>query len=165
MAAVARTATRAVALLLTLLLVGVLWWLDSDPNPTPGAGDGVGVSSTVTGEVTQTGPEADPDSTESAPERDEAGLRYVHVRDLPPEADEMLTLIEAGGPYEHAGKDGSTFGNYEGRLPQQRRGYYREYTVDTPGLSHRGARRIVTGAGGEFYWTADHYESFERIRR
>ena len=54
---------------------------------------------------------------------------------------------------------------YEGILPDHQRGYYREYTVVTPGLSHRGAKRIVTGDGGEFYYTANHYQSFERIRR
>ncbi|MCA9982332.1 MAG: ribonuclease, partial [Anaerolineales bacterium] len=60
-------------------------------------------------------------------------------------------------------KDGSTFQNREGLLPSQPRGYYREYTVETPGSRDRGARRIVAGEGGEFYYTADHYASFARI--
>ncbi len=72
-----------------------------------------------------------------------------------------LRLIERGGPFPHE-QDGTTFFNREGLLPPQPRGYYREYTVETPGLSHRGARRIVTG--GEppevFYYTDDHYASF-----
>ena len=72
-----------------------------------------------------------------------------------------LRLIERGGPFPHE-QDGTTFFNREGHLPRQPRGYYREYTVETPGLSHRGARRIVTG--GEppevFYYTDDHYASF-----
>lgn len=83
---------------------------------------------------------------------------------LPAEAQETLRLIRAGGPFPHD-RDGVVFGNYEGRLPKQRRGYYHEYTVPTPGLAHRGARRIVTGGEPprEFWYTDDHYESFRRI--
>ncbi|WP_051145499.1 ribonuclease domain-containing protein [Ornithinimicrobium pekingense] len=84
---------------------------------------------------------------------------------LPPELEEVADDVEAGGPFEFPGKDGSTFGNYEGYLPDESRGYYREYTVETPGLEHRGARRIVTGGGSGdlpdvWYFTDDHYESF-----
>ena len=61
-------------------------------------------------------------------------------------------------------RDGVVFGNRERLLPQRERGYYREYTVPTPGLKHRGARRIVAGRGGELYYTDDHYRSFKRIR-
>ncbi|WP_374226951.1 ribonuclease domain-containing protein [Streptomyces sp. JJ38] len=64
---------------------------------------------------------------------------------LPPEARETLRLIEAGGPYPYEERDGTAFGNFEGRLPQRSRGYYREYTVPTPGSDDRGARRLVTG--------------------
>ena len=83
---------------------------------------------------------------------------------LPPELEDVADDVEAGGPFEYAGKDGSTFGNREGLLPDEARGYYREYTVETPGSPDRGARRIVTG-GGEtdpevWYYTEDHYESF-----
>lgn len=86
----------------------------------------------------------------------------IPVAQLPPEGRATLALIKQGGPFPYA-KDGTTFGNREGLLPQQPRGYYKEYTVTTPGLSHRGARRIV--AGGNVYWyTADHYRSFRRIR-
>jgi guanyl-specific ribonuclease Sa len=73
-----------------------------------------------------------------------------------------LELIEAGGPFPYA-KDGSEFGNREGLLPQNGPGYYREYTVDTPGSPDRGARRIVAGGNGEFYYTRDHYRSFVRL--
>ncbi|WP_368563916.1 ribonuclease domain-containing protein [Pseudoxanthomonas sp. UTMC 1351] len=85
---------------------------------------------------------------------------------LPPEARQTLRLIAQGGPFPHR-EDGSVFGNREGRLPRQPQGYYREYTVDTPGLSHRGARRIVTGGQPprEYYYTDDHYESFRRFER
>ncbi|MGH8055455.1 MAG: ribonuclease domain-containing protein [Stenotrophomonas sp.] len=80
---------------------------------------------------------------------------------LPPEARQTIALIQRGGPYPH-NKDGSVFGNRERQLPQRPRGYYREYTVDTPGLSHRGAKRIVTGGDppDAWYYTDDHYESF-----
>ena len=95
----------------------------------------------------------------------------IPLRALPPEGRETLQLIKQGGPFPHPRKDGSTFGNFEKRLPIQPRGYYREYTVPTPGLKHRGARRIVAGKGscgdvrcsGEYYYTADHYKTFRRI--
>lgn len=84
---------------------------------------------------------------------------------LPPEAHEVVEDVEAGGPFEHPRNDGVTFGNREGLLPDEERGYYREYTVETPGLDHRGARRIVTGGPDardpeRWYYTDDHYESF-----
>ena len=76
--------------------------------------------------------------------------------ELPREARDTLALIRKGGPYPYA-KDDAVFGNREAKLPQQKRGYYREYTVKTPGERTRGARRIVAGKGGEMYYTADHY--------
>jgi ribonuclease T1 len=87
----------------------------------------------------------------------------VALADLPPEARATLALIRAGGPFPHP-QDGRSFGNRERRLPAKARGYYREYTVRTPGARDRGARRIVAGRGGEYYYTADHYRSFQRIR-
>ena len=87
----------------------------------------------------------------------------IALADLPAEARHTLALIKAGGPFPHA-QDGGTFGNREKLLPQRDRGYYREYTVRTPGARDRGARRIVAGKGGEFYYTADHYRTFKRIR-
>jgi ribonuclease T1 len=93
-----------------------------------------------------------------------SGLRWVDLDDLPAEAAETVRLIDDGGPFPYD-RDGIAFGNREGILPDQRRGYYREYTVPTPGEDDRGARRVVTGAPGEYYWTEDHYDSFERIAR
>jgi len=87
----------------------------------------------------------------------------ISVKKLPKEARETLALIKRGGPFPYR-KDGSTFGNRERRLPTKSRGYYREYTVATPGAHDRGARRIVAGRGGEYYYTDDHYNSFRRIR-
>ena len=85
------------------------------------------------------------------------------AKELPAEAQQTLELIRSNGPFPYR-QDGSTFGNREKRLPQRAHGYYREYTVRTPGATDRGARRIVAGNGGEFYYTADHYRSFIRIR-
>ena len=87
----------------------------------------------------------------------------VAVDQLPKEARAALALIRKGGPFPYA-RDGAVFGNREGLLPRQKRGYYREYTVKTPGVRNRGARRIVAGGGGEFFYTDDHYNHFRRIR-
>ena len=82
---------------------------------------------------------------------------------LPLEARDTIALIRKGGPYPYA-KDGAVFGNREALLPKQNRGYYREYTVKTPGERGRGARRIIWGKGGEFYYTQDHHSHFKRVR-
>jgi ribonuclease T1 len=89
--------------------------------------------------------------------------KEVAVQLLPPEARHTLALIRDNGPFPYR-QDGTTFGNREKRLPMRAHGYYREYTVRTPGARDRGARRIVAGNGGEFYYTDDHYRSFRRIR-
>ena len=94
----------------------------------------------------------------------------VRAQDLPQEAWDTLSLIKRGGPSLR--RDGVVFGNYERRLPSRPRGYYREYTVPTPGLRNRGPRRIIAGQGpgqdvrtsGEYYYSDDHYRSFHRIR-
>ncbi len=93
-------------------------------------------------------------------------LGTVAVADLPAEARQTLALIREGGPYPYE-KDGTVFGNYERKLPRQRRGYYTEYTVRTPQVRSRGARRIIAGGPDgrptEFYYTDDHYQTFRRI--
>ena len=86
----------------------------------------------------------------------------IRVEELPHEARATLELIKSGGPFPYP-QDGRIFSNRERLLPQKNRGYYREYTVRTPGVRGRGARRIVAGGAGEFYYTADHYRSFMRI--
>lgn len=88
----------------------------------------------------------------------------VTLSQLPAEARQTVALIDQGGPFPYA-KDGVVFGNYEKLLPEQKRGYYHEYTVRTPGSRDRGARRIVTGQGGEIYYTDDHYKSFRTVLR
>jgi ribonuclease T1 len=99
--------------------------------------------------------------------RDNVSSGEVALGSLPAEAQYTLRLIKAGGPFPYA-KDGVTFGNYERLLPRQPRGYYREFTVKTPNVRHRGARRIVSGGvpetSGEYYYTSDHYATFRRIR-
>jgi ribonuclease T1 len=90
-------------------------------------------------------------------------IEQIAVGQLPPEAAATIALIRKGGPFPFA-KDAAVFGNREGLLPKQRRGYYREYTVKTPGSRTRGARRIIKGAGGELFYTEDHYNTFRRIR-
>ena len=94
-------------------------------------------------------------------------LGDISFAQLPPEAQQTLTLIKRGGTFPYA-KDGAVFGNYEGLLPNQKRGYYHEYTVRTPGARNRGARRIIAGGlptvSGEYYYTPDHYSTFRRIR-
>ncbi|MDM0021514.1 ribonuclease [Variovorax saccharolyticus] len=90
----------------------------------------------------------------------------VALAELPVQGQRTYEAILNGGPFRHE-KDGTVFGNRERLLPQERRGHYREYTVDTPGSRNRGARRIV--CGGEratpsvCWYTADHYASFRRI--
>lgn len=74
----------------------------------------------------------------------------------------VVALVDTGGPFPYD-QDGATFENREGLLPDQPTGYYREYTVPTPGSEDRGARRLVIGEAGETYYTDDHYETFTRI--
>lgn len=88
---------------------------------------------------------------------------------LPPQGQNVLTLIYQGGPFKHD-KDGTVFGNRERILPLKPRGYYREYTVRTPGVESRGARRIVCGGQvpvqpDACFYTEDHYASFRQIVR
>lgn len=87
----------------------------------------------------------------------------ITVAQLPPEAQQVLKLIKQGGPFPYS-RDGVNFGNFEKRLPKKARNYYKEYTVKTPGARNRGARRIIAGNKGEFYYTEDHYETFRQIK-
>jgi len=89
-------------------------------------------------------------------------IHTVAVTSLPPQARVTLGEVRRGGPYPFP-EDDTVFHNYEHELPAEPDGYYREFTVVTPGSPDRGARRLIVGRDGEVYYTADHYESFERV--
>ena len=170
--------SRPVAIGLMVLCALIVLWLVAQ---TLSPGDDPRESApTPTGSVSPTfaGPDEDEPFEEQSgapdPQEGDTGPTGTDTRDwddvdacrndvLPPELGDVSDDIEAGGPFDYD-RDGITFQNREGYLPQEQSGYYREYTVETPGLDHRGARRIVTG-GGEvdpevWYYTDDHYESF-----
>ena len=122
------------------------------------------VEPTATAQTTTPSPQPTRTATEEpeATHTPQSGLPTIAEADLPPEAWDTMQLIYDGGPYPYRQDDG-TFMNREGILPDQRRGYYREYTVETPGWHDRGARRIVSGRDGDLYYTDDHYSSFRQI--
>lgn len=142
--------------LLALLLLGVLLAggyllsaLRSDNSSPSGSGPAATASTGRSGSGT-------------SPNRGADGLATVRSSDLPVQAQQVLRLIDTGGPFPYP-QDGTVFGNVERLLPAHSRGWYREFTVPTPGSPDRGARRIVAGQDGTRYYTADHYESFARI--
>jgi guanyl-specific ribonuclease Sa len=98
------------------------------------------------------------------PQSEPASRAIPDASGLPPEARDTLARIATGGPFAHR-QDGSVFQNRERQLPPKPRGWYHEYTVETPGSDDRGARRIVTGGTppGEYWYSDDHYRSFRRI--
>jgi len=131
--------------LLLAVVVAALQWIESRPPPVqPHSSGGAAAETPLTGS----------DAARAS--------RYPGF--LPPEAVATLEQIELGGPFPYD-RDGSVFQNRERRLPDQPRGYYREYTVATPGASDRGARRIVTGGQPPevYYYTDDHYRTFRRV--
>lgn len=144
------------ALVLVVTLFFVKWTFDHDGETISLGGDDTpGQTARPTASTTVRSGDLDPVS----------GLPWILEDELPAEGQATLVLIDRGGPFPFPGKDGSVFRNLEGLLPDHERGYYHEYTVATPGSKDRGARRIITGDADEFYWTEDHYNSFERISR
>lgn len=163
--------------LLMVLVLAALWWALS------GTSEDEPPQSSRPTEATQARPEQ-PSEEEGAAEdpsgadqsgddpfpmgidtRDWDDIEACRDDDLPATMIPVIEDIWAGGPYDYPEHDAGRFVNYEGFLPDERSGYYREFTVETPGLGHRGARRIVTGGSQEhdpdvWYFTADHYESF-----
>lgn len=133
-------------LLIAVLLVGLGWWLGSRQH------DGAEARAPAT---------VNPPAAEV--ERKPSAQSSADLSGLPEEVAETLALIDRGGPFPYA-KDGTVFQNREGYLPKRPRGYYREYTVPTPGSRDRGARRLVAGGDGEVYYTGDHYRTFKRLR-
>ena len=94
---------------------------------------------------------------------DSTRIKTVALSSLPPQAAQTVQHIEAGGPFPYPRNDGAVFHNNEHRLPSEPDGYYHEYTVPTPGSPDRGTRRIITGRPGQFWYTGNHYETFERV--
>lgn len=94
------------------------------------------------------------------------GISAIAVAELPAQGKQIYALIHRGGPFAYE-KDGTVFGNRERLLPLEKRGFYHEYTVSTPGAKNRGAKRIVCGGQAKApeicYYTADHYASFRKI--
>ena len=104
----------------------------------------------------------DRSTVSTAPAPLDPSQHAVALSSLPAQARHTVALIRAGGPFPYA-RDGAVFRNAEHQLPAQRSGYYHEYTVPTPGESDRGARRIIAGIGGEYFYTGDHYASFVQV--
>ncbi|GAA1852999.1 ribonuclease domain-containing protein [Microlunatus capsulatus] len=150
---------KAVAAVAALLVLGLLalWGGTGTDTAAPPAAPGASTSAPAGagGRSTTADGGTDPES----------GLPLVALASLPREAQQTVRLIERGGPFPYD-RDGVTFGNRERLLPARPGGYYREYTVRTPGEDDRGARRIVTGDDDrELFWTDDHYASFARVQR
>ncbi|MFN8145848.1 MAG: ribonuclease domain-containing protein [Candidatus Nanopelagicales bacterium] len=119
--------------------------------------------STASGHTSQPKPVVSPaDAGKLAPAQPTTDLRTMTVAMLPKQGIDTLRLIADGGPYPYS-KDGSTFSNREGLLPRHPSGWYREFTVVTPGSDDRGARRIIAGQDGSRFYTSDHYSSFREI--
>lgn len=151
--------TALLALLLGLaVLAFVLVGAPETGTAPPGAGPTSAAAAGPTAQPGTAGPGAPAPSAPANP----SGLPEVKASELPAEARQTLALIARGGPYPYS-RDDATFGNFERLLPRKASGYYKEYTVRTPGESDRGARRIVAGQAGDKYYTADHYNSFRFI--
>lgn len=133
------------------------------PTATPPAAEEVSAQPTLAPTATSVPTSTPrPRPTATPTPRGPPGMPVVYADEIPSEAWDTLDLIFAGGPFPYR-QDDSIFQNREGLLPSKPRGYYREYTVETPGSRDRGARRIVAGENGELYYTDDHYESFSWI--
>jgi ribonuclease T1 len=171
-------ATTAIVLLLALavLLLNNQQDDSNQPTPTPAPASVVAAARTT---ATPTPPRSNATAATTSTQRPtttrttaaaartptpDGTLPTITYTQLPVEARETIRLIDQGGPFPYE-RDGITFGNRERLLPIQSDGYYREYTVITPGSSDRGARRIVAGRSGDLYYTDDHYESFKRVIR
>ena len=147
---------------LLLLVLAAVWWMQdrsaqvgSARTPTVSTANGARTVAAQTTAASRGGPAARLTTSSAA-----SALPDF----LPAEALRSITLIQRGGPFPHH-QDGGVFGNFESHLPRQPRGWYHEYTVETPGARNRGTRRIITGGTPprEWYYTDDHYASFRRF--
>jgi ribonuclease T1 len=130
-------------------------------TPTPSVTPAPARKPSATPTATQPPTRAPPTPTRI---RSESGLPYILYADLPSQARDTIRLIDNGGPFPYR-QDDATFQNREGILPAKPRGFYREYTVITPGSPDRGARRIIAGEDGVLFYTDDHYASFREVIR
>lgn len=149
-----RRRTSPLAALAVVIAVAVVaWWTGGDkPAQTQNQGPQTQIPRTEA-----RAPRTQPPRTEQR-----APQPQVPRDEEQAQLDATLALIDRGGPFPYR-QDGATFQNRERRLPQQPQGYYREYTVPTPGASNRGARRVVRGRNGETWYTRDHYKTFIRL--
>ncbi|MGW0367033.1 ribonuclease domain-containing protein [Streptomyces sp. NPDC002990] len=154
------------AVFLCAALVGAVGCGGKKPAPAASASTGADLSagSSTPPSAPPRAPHGASSAAPSAVPEWAKGMPTVRADALPGQAREVLALIDRGGPYPYP-QDGTVFGNFEKVLPAQKRGYYHEFTVRTPGERDRGARRIVTGQGGEFYYTDDHYRTFKAVLR
>lgn len=157
-----RTALFALLVALAVLALVLAGGLTTGTGTSgAGAGDGPASASSPPGPAGTGTPEpGDPAAPGGV--ANTSGLPEVKASELPAEARQTLALIARGGPYPYS-RDDASFGNFERILPRKSSGYYKEYTVRTPGEADRGARRIVAGQSGEKYYTPDHYNSFKFI--
>ena len=145
---------------LILTVVGLLFPLVACSATATLPAPTVTVTETVTAPASGTRTSTAPPTV--ARESPSSGLPTIPVSDLPPEGQLTLDLIAAGGPFPYS-QDDQTFQNREGLLPSRPYGFYREYTVETPGSPDRGARRLVAGSDGVVFYTDDHYNSFSEV--
>lgn len=151
---------RLIALAVVAAVIGLWLVFSSTQGATPTATTTASGSSATSSSTRPTASGTDPTS----------GLPWVDLAALPKQAAETMAEIKAGPPYPYPKNDGVIFHNAERLLPAKPDGYYHEFTVVTPGSSTRGARRIIAGGpkmgqtNSEWYYTSDHYSSFERIR-
>ena len=166
---------KLVPILIAALLValGLFAWSGTNSGGNPSPEDTAKAIGSATAESSTTKRDQKTPSTNksttSSTKKSSSGstiraprLRTVALSALPRPAQETWKLVERGGPFPYD-RDGVTFENREGLLPSQKRGYYREYTVPTPGEEDRGARRLVVGTAGDVFYTDDHYDSFAQV--
>ena len=156
---------RSLWTLLAVAAVALIGYLSTGEISTETIGALLGEDATSAQQAPVAQPQAEaPPNTASGnlAYRPVSGLPLIPGGALPPEAHETMSLIARNGPFPYS-QDGALFQNRERLLPLADVGYYREYTVETPGSPDRGARRIVGGADGELYYTDDHYDSFREI--